>query len=48
MLRIILDPEEYDFLIELLERKPIEEMPKLRKLDSTESPFASPEEKCTR
>lgn len=45
MLRIILDPKEYDFLIELLERKPLdpEEMPKMRKLMTMESPFAGDE-----
>lgn len=48
-MRILLDPEEYDFLIELLERKPrtAEEMPKLFKLMNMESPFAEPEDKCT-
>ncbi len=48
-MRILLDPEEYDFLIELLERKPrsIEEMPKLHALMNMESPFADLEDKCT-
>jgi len=45
-MRILLEPEEYDFLIELLEKEPRkpEEMPKLQKLLSMESPFASAEE----
>ncbi len=46
-MRILLDPEEYDFLIELLERKPrtAEEMPKMRALMNMDSPFASEENK---
>ncbi len=41
-MRILLEPEEYDFLMELLERplrKP-EEMPKLQELMNMPSPFA--------
>ncbi len=40
---ILLDPEEYDWLVDWLERKPPaepEDMPKLRKLMSMPSPFA--------
>lgn len=45
-MRILLEPEEYDFLIELLERKPrsVEEMPKMHALLNMESPFASEDE----
>lgn len=47
-MRIILDPEAYDALIELLERKPLspEETPKMRRLMTMESPFAK-ESECT-
>jgi hypothetical protein len=46
-MRIILDPEEYDVLVESLERKPKEpeEMPKMWTLLHKESPFV--EEECT-
>lgn len=46
---LLLEPEEYDFLMEMLDRptrKP-EEMPKMQNLLSMPSPFAGPEDKCT-
>lgn len=42
-MHILLDPEAYDDLIELLEQKP-RSMPKLEKLLQMESPFASVED----
>lgn len=45
-MHILLDPEAYDELIELLEQKP-RSMPKLEALLQKESPFARPEEECT-
>lgn len=40
---ILLDPEEYDFLIELLEQKP-RSMPRLEALLAKESPFTKEDE----
>jgi len=36
---ILMEPEEFDALVEALERTP-KDMPKLRKLLETDSPFA--------
>lgn len=42
---ILLEPEEFDALVEALERKP-KDMSRLRKLLDMESPFAE-ESECT-